>query len=695
MFFLCCIGLSFCFKGKIVRGAMANRVKEDEKNEKIIRGLLKLPANRRCINCNNLGPQYVCTNFWTFICTNCSGIHREFTHRVKSISMAKFTSQEVTALQEGGNERAREIYFKDWDPQRHSFPDSSNIDRLRDFIKHVYVDRRYSGGRHGDRPQMLKGDKDVYNENRRAEPYRGGSRSPPYEDRYSPSYGGRNDDRSFRYNYGERSPAYNQGDYKRSPARFEVLDDRQRDDKFGNGSQNRKTEDRRLPDAPKPEGRSPDHQKDFNKMSPPVVRPVRDILGDNAPQLQVGGAAKTNGIRGPDDSAKIKSTLSSNSIDSTDANSAQLKGSFSESLIDFDVDHEPPVAAITEQPVAQQTTSGSDGGADWAAFDTSGQQKVPQVDANANPLVSALAQLSVSGSTPVGNLPTLSFSQIESSPKAGGGGNLLTMQQQQQQQPLVFPSIDNPPGNQSSNVSVVGTSNNQTWIPSPIPHGQGNFTNLAINPAGHLPRIATKLPQEKVAGVSSQPPSAESKTSGRKELPVDFFTSLYPSAPVTAQGWQRGPYPGMGYNIQYSSGVAMPTYSQTPKSVNPFDLTSDPAAVYPSVTPLQAALSNMTAPATLLRTSSFGAPSPHSVHLQQSPYASSVSPGPFMMHQVPDNMPQQFAASMMPMGNQGIVAPASNGATFSTSGIHQNPAVRYSQLSTPNSFGSVGGNPFG
>ena len=69
----------------------------------------------------------------------------------------------------------------------------------------------------------------------------------------------------------------------------------------------------------------------------------------------------------------------------------------------------------------------------------------------------------------------------------------------------------------------------------------------------------------------------------------------------------------MGYNIQYPSGVvcivnltwfllpylylsyvlqpfeanfdfffflqAMPTYSQTPKSVNPFDLTSDPAAV--------------------------------------------------------------------------------------------------------------------
>lgn len=33
---------------------MASRIKEDERHEKIIRGLLKLPANKRCINCNNL-----------------------------------------------------------------------------------------------------------------------------------------------------------------------------------------------------------------------------------------------------------------------------------------------------------------------------------------------------------------------------------------------------------------------------------------------------------------------------------------------------------------------------------------------------------------------------------------------------------------------------------------------------------------
>lgn len=39
-------------------------------------------------------------NRWHFLLF----VSREFTHRVKSVSMAKFTSQEVAALQEGGNE---------------------------------------------------------------------------------------------------------------------------------------------------------------------------------------------------------------------------------------------------------------------------------------------------------------------------------------------------------------------------------------------------------------------------------------------------------------------------------------------------------------------------------------------------------------------------------------------------------------
>ncbi|PHT38977.1 putative ADP-ribosylation factor GTPase-activating protein AGD14 [Capsicum baccatum] len=76
---------------------------------------------------------------------------REFTHRVKSFSMAKFTSQEVEALQKGGNQ-AREIYLKSWNPQSQWLPNNSNVDKVRDFIKTVYVDKRYVVAESSDRP---------------------------------------------------------------------------------------------------------------------------------------------------------------------------------------------------------------------------------------------------------------------------------------------------------------------------------------------------------------------------------------------------------------------------------------------------------------------------------------------------------------------------------------------------------------
>ncbi|MBA0555159.1 hypothetical protein Golob_014215, partial [Gossypium lobatum] len=194
---------------------MASRVKEDERNERIIRGLLKQRENRRCINCNSLLSRdlnmFAQTSGHLFAPPVVEYSNREFTHRVKSVSMAKFTSQEVTALQEGGNQRAREIYMKEWDPQRNSGPDSSNVERLRDFIKHVYEDRRYSGERNYDKPPRGKmGDKEDVYESRRADGYRGGSRSPPYEDTYDRRYGdrsspgGRNDDRNSRYGYDEK-----------------------------------------------------------------------------------------------------------------------------------------------------------------------------------------------------------------------------------------------------------------------------------------------------------------------------------------------------------------------------------------------------------------------------------------------------------------------------------------------------------
>lgn len=142
----------------------------------------------------------------------------------------------------------------------------------------------------------MQADRDDSND-RRGDSYRGDSRSPPYDDRFSERLGtgGSNGDRNIRYVYGERSPGYDRGDNKRSPRRFEVVDDRVRDDRYGSGN-------RRPPDmASKPERMSPSRPKDV--PSPPMVRPVRDILGDDAPQLRVGDTPKSNNVRVPDTSA--------------------------------------------------------------------------------------------------------------------------------------------------------------------------------------------------------------------------------------------------------------------------------------------------------------------------------------------------------------------------------------------------------
>ncbi|XP_058074747.1 probable ADP-ribosylation factor GTPase-activating protein AGD14 isoform X2 [Magnolia sinica] len=705
---------------------MASRMKEDEKNEKIIRGLLKLSSNKRCINCNSLGPQYVCTNFWTFVCTNCGGIHREFTHRVKSVSMAKFTSQEVSALQGGGNECAREIYFKELDPQRHFLPDRSNVEKLRDFIKHVYVERRYTGESTG-RLSRMKGERDDASENRRVDTFRGSSRSPPYEDTYESrrhdwsSPGGRNSDRNFRYSYDERkSPRSNletrrYGSQRRSTARFEVVDDRVRDDRFRNRNQNRKPEDRSLSEgASKPEGRSPNHQKDVDTSSPPVVRPVRDILGEDVPPLQIGDSPKANGSMSADASARTQRTASSNNLVSTDRGSAEIKRVNSGSLIDFNLDPEPPVAAASSDPftgqiqtVPQPTTSPSVDGGNWASFGFAGQEKAPQSPSNATTLESALSQLSApetaaapqapsSATTlesalsqlstpetaPAENMLALPVHYVESYIKTNDGRQLPAMQQKQQ--PSLFSAVDGQSTVQQVTPPVGGAPNNQQLNSLLAPNAQGLLTAPPTQPS----QAGSKLPQAMGAAIPSQPLPAEAKPSGRKELPEDLFTITYSPAPVPVLGWQAATPHGMGFGMQYPN--SMPAFPQQSKSTNPFDLGTEPtpvhASMFPSMASLQPVLLNVSLSSPLSRNSSFGASSPQWVPPQMTSYPSAIPPGAYMMQQAPSNM--------SPMRHQDIGGFGSAGAAFGMLGADQQ-FPRYPQPTTPNSISSPGGNPFG
>ncbi|GMI83953.1 hypothetical protein HRI_002064600 [Hibiscus trionum] len=745
---------------------MASRVKEDEKNERIIRGLLKQQENRRCINCNSLGPQYVCTNFWTFVCTTCSGIHREFTHRVKSVSMAKFTSQEVSTLQEGGNQRAKEIYFKEWDPQHNSAPNSSDVERLRDFIKHVYVDRRYSGERNYDKPPRGKmGDKEDFYENRTVG-YQGESRSPPNEDTYDrrysdrPSPAGRNDDRNSRYGYDERrSPGYDQesrqyGDYRRSPAHPEVVNDWRREDRFSNG---RKTEDHLVSDGDsKIEGRSPERPKESS--SPPMVRPVREILGENVIPLRVIEPPKANGGKAVD-GPQTQRTASSSSLGSSGGNPVVAKLETTGSLIDFDADPEPPVAptvtqtqrATATQTIVQPPASTNDN--NWASFDFPPQTNVSQAP-NVNTLDSVLSQLSVPASLP-GNLSGVSSAvpapvanvnlapsnvaftgKIQTLPFGAGApasapvSNFSTLPptdaltatpgltptmpvssvgfqlgvnnagqwpNMQHQQTHFFSSAGNQSNSQQFMPMVDGPSTNQPWNFAPSLHMQvPSSASLAQNP-----QAVSKPFQDVMSAVASQHPPTETKASGRQELPADLFTATYPTYPVAAPGWQTGPPRGMGFAMQYNTAVPTPAFPQSSRSINPFDLGGE--APQPqtqrsfSMASLQGALPNVSPPSGLLRTSSLGTPSSAWTPPQSLPYTSGMpSQSPPYASALPPRpyLGAQLPGNLPPASHQlgGIGSEASYGFT----NTDQHVAGRFSAPATPQPFSSVGGgNPFG
>ncbi|WCJ29781.1 ArfGap/RecO-like zinc finger domain-containing protein [Euphorbia peplus] len=788
---------------------MAKKEKEEDRIERIIRGLLKLPDNRRCINCNCLGPQYVCTTFLTFVCTNCSGVHREFTHRVKSVSMAKFSADEVSALQAGGNERARQLYFKDWDPQRNSYPDGSNLHKLRDFIKHVYVDRRYSGERSQDRvsrPRM--GEREEFPDSRKVGPYRDGSRSPTYEERSRP--GGRSEERVVKYYYDERrSPRHSQdtsrsGGMKKTPVRFEVVDDRVRSGR-----------DTRLRSLP------PNSQKTVDY---PAVRSIKDILGDDVPSLRIGENSKTKDTKDAVTSAQEKVIASSSSKESVSVQAVEEK--VPHSLIDFSSDSMPSDAVVASGTSENHQSGGNN--------ESSSKQdappgpkpntleflllelSVPSVESsgcvsamsnNVNPpptpsgdnmlttsdasAVAPLGQLltlpdnaGISTNIPEGNMPTAGVplaqwlnvpdnagvshstpggnmssdsptGQILALPSSfdasanvsGATGNVTTTSAGDQTSLLLDPETclasseplqpsnegapqtvididsDSPckiPNGQAvsfmqqhqfsafpdtasglhTSATNVGAQNNQPWSSLHMPDPQGPASASA-----ELPSQVVTIFEGSDSGINSQHLPVDSKSSERKELPLDLFAASYSPVPGAMPGWRNTlPY-GTAYSMQYHpNAVPTQSYSNHANSSNPFDLNNDSTSIevspFQSMGNLQAALPNMSAPRAVLPNASNGA-NPSGLMAAQGPYSygsamplqtssfASVAPSDtYMGQQLHMNTPYLRA--------QGPSVGSGSNAFFGSVNMSE-PSPRGYQLPSPsNSYPSTGGgNPFG
>ena len=90
-------------------------------------------------------PAYVNMSHFTFVCTKCSGIHRELQYKIKGISVSAFTQEDVDALEAGGNASFNSVFLARYNSARDiQLPtNASDISKLRDFIRMKYSDKKW------------------------------------------------------------------------------------------------------------------------------------------------------------------------------------------------------------------------------------------------------------------------------------------------------------------------------------------------------------------------------------------------------------------------------------------------------------------------------------------------------------------------------------------------------------------------
>lgn len=114
--------------------------------------LRRKPENKQCADCKSLSVPYINLTHGTFVCTRCAGIHREFNHRVKSISVSQFKPSDVEVIK--GNEADKQAYLPYWNENtfRMPGPGQEETARARDFIRLKYEERRWCTEPHGGMP---------------------------------------------------------------------------------------------------------------------------------------------------------------------------------------------------------------------------------------------------------------------------------------------------------------------------------------------------------------------------------------------------------------------------------------------------------------------------------------------------------------------------------------------------------------
>jgi len=119
---------------------------EADKHTQAIREIQSsCPENKKCFECGQRGPTYVNMTIGAFVCTKCSGMLRGINppHRIKSISMSSFTSDEVDFLRNKGNIYCHKVWLGLYDKSHGFSVDLKDDEAVKEFIIQKYEKKRY------------------------------------------------------------------------------------------------------------------------------------------------------------------------------------------------------------------------------------------------------------------------------------------------------------------------------------------------------------------------------------------------------------------------------------------------------------------------------------------------------------------------------------------------------------------------
>ena len=112
-------------------------------SNKVLENIRKLGGNKSCFDCGEKGVTYVVPKFGTFVCSKCSGVHREIGNMVKGLGVSNFSDKEINFLQEMGNDNAKEIWMAKFNPEKHKLPKATDENSIKDHLKLKYVEKKW------------------------------------------------------------------------------------------------------------------------------------------------------------------------------------------------------------------------------------------------------------------------------------------------------------------------------------------------------------------------------------------------------------------------------------------------------------------------------------------------------------------------------------------------------------------------